>query len=247
MRTPCREPDRHGCRRTDRMRALDAAHTWALRQPLLRVATIGVRVLLALAFVPSGLVKILGEPFTSLPVSDPVGYFFAGFFSAPAYYRFVGLAQWTAAALLLVPRTATLGAALYLPIVANITAITVSFGPAFGGTRIVTGAMLLANLYLLAWDWDRWRTLWPGGGDAARHGSGVTAVLLLAGAGLAFFGVTSAHVARLQGASAARAALPVVAGIGLGLAALALAYRRARADLGAPIPLLTSPEESRYP
>ena len=229
------------------MRALDAAHVWALRQPLLRVATIGVRVLLALAFVPSGLVKILGEPFTSLPVSDPVGYFFAGFFSAPGYYRFVGMAQWTAAALLLVPRTATLGAALYLPIVANITAITMSFGPAFGGTRVVTGAMLLANLYLLAWDWDRWRALWPGGGDAGRPGSAVTAVLLLTGAGLAFFGVTSAHVARLQGASVADAALPVVAGITLGLAALAVAYRRARADLGAPILApRTSPEEPRY-
>lgn len=152
------------------MRALDAAHGWALRHPLFRVATIGVRVLLALAFVPSGLVKILGQPFTSLPTSDPVGYFFAGFFSAHDYYRFVGVAQWTAAA------------------------------------------------------------------------------LLLAGAGLAFFGVTSAHVARLGGASVARAALPVMAGVGLALLGLVMAYRRARVDLGAPTAgPLTSRAESRYP
>jgi hypothetical protein len=230
------------------MRALDAAHAWSLRQPLLRVATIGVRVLLALAFVPSGLVKILGQPFTSLPPSDPVGYFFAGFFSAHEYYRVVGVAQWTAAALLIFPRTATAGAALYLPIVANIAAIKVSFGPAFGGTRVVTSAMLLANLYLLAWDWDRWRALLPGGGDDTRHGSGLTAALLLAGAGLAFFGVTSAHVARLGGASVARAALPVVAGVGLALLGLVMAYRRARVDLGAPTAgPLTSREASRYP
>lgn len=212
------------------------------------MTTIGVRVLLALAFVPSGLVKILGQPFTSLPASDPVGYFFAGFFSAPDYYRFVGVAQWTAAALLIVPRTATLGAALYLPIVANIAAITVSFGPAFGGTRVVTSAMLLANLYLLAWDWDRWRALLPGGGDDSRHGSGLTAALLLAGAGLAFFGVTSAHVARLRGSSLTGAALPVVAGVGLGLVGVGMAYRRARADLGAPTAApITSRAGSRYP
>ena len=62
------------------MVVIDQLHTWATAQPALRVFTVCVRVLLALAFVPSGLVKILGEPFTTLPVSDPVGYFFAGFF-----------------------------------------------------------------------------------------------------------------------------------------------------------------------
>jgi hypothetical protein len=226
------------------MRALDAAHVWALRQPLLRVATIGVRVLLALAFVPRGSSRSW-RAVHPLPVSDPVGYSLPGS-SAPATtasWEWRGGRQPHCCSC----RTATLGAALYLPIVANITAITMSFGPAFGGTRVVTGAMLLANLYLLAWDWDRWRALWPGGGDAGRHGSAVTAVLLLTGAGLAFFGVTSAHVSRLQGASVARAALPVVAGITLGLAALAVAYRRARADLGAPILApRTSPEEPRY-
>src|SRR5580765_6145186 len=121
------------------MDAITRVHAWATAQPSLRLFTVMVRVLLALAFVPSGLVKILGQPFTTLPVSDPVGYFFAGFFSAHGYYRFVGVAQWTAAALLLIPRTATLGALVYLPIITNIFAITVAIGPAFYGTRVVTG------------------------------------------------------------------------------------------------------------
>jgi hypothetical protein len=56
---------------------------------LLRVVTMITRVVLASAFVPSGLVKILDQPFTTLPTTDPVGYFFAGFFSAHAYYRFI--------------------------------------------------------------------------------------------------------------------------------------------------------------
>ena len=62
------------------MNAIDRLHAWATAQPVLRVFTLVVRVLLALAFVPSGLVKITGDPFTTLPVADPVGRFFAGFF-----------------------------------------------------------------------------------------------------------------------------------------------------------------------
>jgi hypothetical protein len=62
------------------MGAIDRLHTWATAQPVLRVFTVTVRVLLALAFVPSGLVKIMGEPFTTLPISDPVGYFFCRLF-----------------------------------------------------------------------------------------------------------------------------------------------------------------------
>ena len=143
------------------MGSIDRLHIWATAQPVLRVFTVIVRVLLALAFVPSGLVKIIGEPFTTLPVSDPVGYFFAGFFSAQGYYRFVGVAQWVAGGLLLIPRTATLGALLYLPIIVNIFAITVAIGPAFSGTRVVTGAMMTANVYLLCWDWDRWKHVLP--------------------------------------------------------------------------------------
>ena len=46
-------------------------------------------------------------------------------FSVHGFYRFVGVAQWLAAGLLLVPRTATLGAFLYLPIITNIFVITV--------------------------------------------------------------------------------------------------------------------------
>ena len=76
--------------------------------------------------------KILGQPFTALPSTDPVGYFFAGFFSAHGYFR--GVAQWVAAGLLLIPRTATPGALLYLPIIVNIFVITMAIGPALALT-----------------------------------------------------------------------------------------------------------------
>ena len=211
------------------MRAIDQLHTWATAQPVLRVFTVILRVLLALAFVPSGLVKIMGEPFTTLPVSDPVGYFFAGFFSAHGYYRFIGVAQWVAGGLLLIPATATLGALVYLPIIVNIFAIAVAIGPAFSGTRVVTGAMMIANVYLLCWDWDRWKHVLPlAASSKTRHGDLITALGLMVAAGVGFRGVTDTHLARLRYESVARPLAMVAVGALLGLTMLVMSYRRAK-------------------
>lgn len=211
------------------MGAIDRLHTWAIAQPMLRVFAVCVRVLLALAFVPSGLVKIMAEPFTTLPVSDPVGYFFAGFFSAHGYYQFIGVAQWVAGGLLPIPRTATLGALLYLPIIVNIFAITVAIGPAFAGTRVVTGAMMAANVYLLCWDWDRWKQVLPCATPAkVRHGDLITALGMMIAAAVGFWGITETHLARLRHESFSRPLAMVAIGSVLGLTMLRTACRRAR-------------------
>ena len=115
------------------------------------------RLLLWLAFLPSGWVKLVGEPFTVLPLSDPVGYFFDAMHRTGTYYQFIGAAQLLAGLLILIPRTAAVGAILYLCIITNIFVITVSMN--FGGTPVITGLMLLAALYLLAWEYPRWRSL----------------------------------------------------------------------------------------
>lgn len=208
---------------------MNRLHAWAIDQPALKVFTVCVRVLLALAFAPSGFVKIIGEPFTTLPVSDPVGYFFAGFFSAHGYYRFVGVAQWAAGILLLFPRTATFGACLYLPIVVNIFAITVGIGPAFAYTRYVAGMMLLGAIYLLCWDWDRWRGIFVNARlSIARHGDVTTTWGLLFAAALAFAGVTEAHLARLRHGNLAAPLAVLAAGVVIGIVMLVVAFRRAR-------------------
>jgi hypothetical protein len=62
------------------------------------------------------------------------------------------------ALLLLIPRTALLGAICYFPIILNICVLT--YAVRFEGTRIAT-LMLLANLFLLAWDYDRLRHVLP--------------------------------------------------------------------------------------
>ena len=115
--------------------------------------TWATRILLFLAFLPSGLTKVLGNRFTILSVETPIGFFFEALYQTGFYWRFIGLCQLVPGILLLIPRTATLGAVLYFPVILNIFVITVSLH--FQGTWIITGLMLLACIYLLCWDADR--------------------------------------------------------------------------------------------
>jgi len=115
--------------------------------------TWAMRILLFLAFLPSGLKKLLGERFTILGVETPVGFFFEGLYRTGFYWSFLGFMQLLAGVLLLIPRTTFLGAILYLPIIINIFIIVVSMN--FTGTPIIAGLMLLANFYLLFWDYKK--------------------------------------------------------------------------------------------
>jgi hypothetical protein len=117
------------------------------------------RILLAMAFLPTGLVKATGQRFTTLPVENPVGFFFEAMYRTGPYWYFIGFAQIAASVLLLVPGTATLGALLFLPIIVSIVLIT--WGVGFTGTVWVTTGMLVAVVYLLCWDGDRlWAAAW---------------------------------------------------------------------------------------
>lgn len=113
------------------------------------------RILLAAAFIPTGMVKLLGNRFTTLSTDTPIGAFFEAMYQTGLYWQFLGLSQVLAGILLLIPRTAHLGALLFLPVMTNIFVVTVSLG--FGGTPVVTGLMLLAVVYLTAWDYHRVR------------------------------------------------------------------------------------------
>ncbi len=128
------------------------------RNKWLRYFSVFCRVALALGFIPSGLVKVMGERFTALPSNHPLGHYFDALYLTGFYYKFIGVSQLTAALLLLIPRTALLGAILYLPIIFNICVLT--YATRFEGTRIAT-LMLLANLYLLWWDHGRLRFILP--------------------------------------------------------------------------------------
>jgi uncharacterized membrane protein YphA (DoxX/SURF4 family) len=134
----------------------------------LRRFAIFCRVALALGFIPSGMVKVMGERFTGLPSNHPLGHYFDALHLTGFYYTFIGASQLTAAALLLLPRTTLLGALLYLPIISNICVLT--YATRFEGTRIAT-LMLLANVYLLCWDYPRLKHVLP---LASSSGTGTT-------------------------------------------------------------------------
>jgi len=117
------------------------------------------RLTLAVAWIISGYVKILGERFAAgLSHNHPLGQYFDALLKTGYYYTFIGVGQIIVAILLLIPRTALLGAISSFPIILNICVLT--YAVRFEGTRAAT-FMLLANLFLLCWDYNRLKSILP--------------------------------------------------------------------------------------
>lgn len=129
--------------------------TWA------QIFVIYLRYLIGFAFIFASLVKIQGLRFTAESgAENPINsawHFFETLYESGIYWRFLGLAQFITGVLLVTQRYAKLGAILFLPIIANVFVITVSYD--FRGTPIITGLMLLSTLFLLYWDWDSLKVL----------------------------------------------------------------------------------------
>lgn len=118
------------------------------------------RIVLAYAFLAGGYVKIIDERFASgLSVIHPMGTYLNALHHTGYYYTFIGIAQITAAVLLLIPRTVFLGALLYFPIIFNI--FILSYAVRFDGSLLTSPLMVLANLFLLCWHYDRLKFLLP--------------------------------------------------------------------------------------
>jgi len=135
------------------MANLDSLHQKIYSKKIFVLFTWSTRILLFLGFLPSGLKKLLGERFTLLGVDTPVGFFFEALYRTGFYWNFLGLIQLVAGVFLLIPKTSFFGALIYLPIIINIFIIVVSMH--FTGTPYVVGLMLIANLYLLFWDYKK--------------------------------------------------------------------------------------------
>ncbi len=134
---------------------VDRLHTRVRQSPLLYRFVLATRILLAVGFIPTGMVKLTGQRFTTMDSSTPLGAFFEAMYQSGAYWRFIGATQILASILILVPRTAPAGAVIFMPIITNIFVITLSYD--FAGTPVITGLMLLATISLLCWDWHRLR------------------------------------------------------------------------------------------
>ncbi|MFT3981629.1 MAG: hypothetical protein QM687_14235 [Ferruginibacter sp.] len=117
------------------------------------------RLALAVAWSISGYVKISGERFAAgLSHNHPLGQYFDALLHTGYYYTFIGIGQIIIALLLLIPRTALLGAISSFPVSLNICVLTYSVR--FEGTRMAT-FLLLANLFLLCWDYERLKSILP--------------------------------------------------------------------------------------
>lgn len=132
---------------------LDSIHLKARQNRWLWFFTIFNRVMLALGFIPAGFVKLNDERFTALETTHPMGSFLEAFYHTGFYYPFVGVMQIAAAVLLLIPRTATIGALIYFPIILNICLLSVAVR--FEGSLLSSPLMVFANLFLLCWDWHK--------------------------------------------------------------------------------------------
>ncbi len=115
---------------------------------------------LAYAFLFAGFVKVINERFASgLSVKHPMGAYLEALHQTGFYNTFIGVAQILTAVLLIIPRTVTLGALLYFPIILNIWIL--SFALRFEGSFVSAPLMVLANLFLLVWNYDRLKYILP--------------------------------------------------------------------------------------
>ncbi|MCR9013571.1 hypothetical protein [Aquiflexum gelatinilyticum] len=124
---------------------------------VLHLFAIIIRYLLGGSFVHASIFKIRGIRFTpesgeNSPI-DTLPYFFEAMFQAGNYWQFLGWGQLIAGFLLMSQVFSTLGAVAFFPIMLNIFVITISFEST--GILIITSLMLLGNIYLLLWDWDK--------------------------------------------------------------------------------------------
>src|ERR1700749_5079192 len=87
-------------------RLLCASQRWVRARPLLYRLTLGTRLLLAVGFIPAGMVKLLGRRFTLMSPESDIGGFFETLYRSGLYWQFLGLTQVAAGLLVLWNATA---------------------------------------------------------------------------------------------------------------------------------------------
>lgn len=122
-----------------------------------KIFVIYLRYLIGGAFVFSSIVKIQGGRFTTNSGADsPIDsawHFFETLYQSGLYWKFLGAGQLISGLLLMTQRYAALGAVMFFPITVNIFVITISYN--FAGTPFITGLLMLANIFLLVWDYEK--------------------------------------------------------------------------------------------
>jgi hypothetical protein len=116
--------------------------------------TINLRFIIGFGFLPSGLKKIVGQPFANPGQEGAFMEYLDALFATGFYYEMIGWAQVIAAVLLISQRFATIGAILFLPIIFNIMVLTLSTIGSF--TPVIATLMFFGISYLVLWDYYKW-------------------------------------------------------------------------------------------
>lgn len=116
-----------------------------------------IKVVLGLGFVLSGLRKLPGVKFTQLPITNPVGLFFEGMYATGFYWNFIGYYQILVGIFLMTRWWQALTPLLILPVTVNIFLVSLSLQ--MRGTPVITGLMLLGNLFLVFWHWTKYKPI----------------------------------------------------------------------------------------
>ncbi len=122
-----------------------------------QMLTILVRYLLGTAFVWASILKIEGVRFEpqsgeNTPINS-LSHLLETMYRSGFYWSFIGWGQFIAGFLIMSQIFSTFGAVVYLPIILSIFILTTAFKASVFLT--MTSLMLLANIYLLFWDWNR--------------------------------------------------------------------------------------------
>lgn len=104
---------------------------------------------MAVTFILSGLRKFPGIRFTNLGLDNPVGLFFEGMNQTGFYWHFIGYFQAATGIMAFIKKLRPLSAMFMLIICINIFLISVGLN--MRGTPVITGAMLLASIFLMLW------------------------------------------------------------------------------------------------
>src|SRR3954447_23475674 len=130
-----------------------------------RRAALGIRIILAAFFVLYGAMKLLGVQLSTGDLSDvrfgdasPMIVTWHFFSLSRLYHDAIGVAQIVTGLLLIVPRTAPVGALCFFVIVLNIVLINFGYDIATD-VKVLSCVLLALDCALLAHYWRRYRVL----------------------------------------------------------------------------------------
>ena len=118
-----------------------------------------LRIAIGFAFLPAGLKKILGQPFTDPSYQGRFHEFLHAFHATGFFYKFVGGVQLVAAILLITNTWPLLGGLILFPVVSAILIFCWSTG--VYPTATVVTLIFCGLLFLFAWETNVWTHLVP--------------------------------------------------------------------------------------